>query len=173
MENSNEVARVLSSVPDNEKNVLLWNRRLLGRLIPFRAFGDFQFKWSRDILLHVQKHLSSEGNVDILLPSFYKSQPYVVAFPEVITHTLTSDDLCLLLTTDGLLDFLEIDVVADLVGRQLTGREKCGNLVTHIIASALQGLRDDSRLLKEYLRLPSKISRRYRDDMTAVVVSFV
>ena len=41
-ENVAEVKRVLSEHPDSEKDSVIRNERLLGQLIPLRAFGDFR-----------------------------------------------------------------------------------------------------------------------------------
>merc|ERR550519_2988015 len=46
-DNKNEMARVFAEHPGEEQTVVK-NERLLGQLIPLRAFGDVRFKWSTE-----------------------------------------------------------------------------------------------------------------------------
>ncbi len=43
-ENASEVERLYSEHPRNERDTVLRMDRLLGQLMPLRAFGDFRFK---------------------------------------------------------------------------------------------------------------------------------
>lgn len=45
-DNINEIRRIMSKHPKEEHNTILKNNRLLGRLMPLRAFGDFSYKWT-------------------------------------------------------------------------------------------------------------------------------
>lgn len=47
-DNINEVRRIMSEHPKEEHNSILKSNRLLGRLMPLRAFGDFSYKWTAD-----------------------------------------------------------------------------------------------------------------------------
>ena len=47
-DNINEIRRLMGSHPKEEHNTILKNNRLLGRLMPLRAFGDFSYKWTAD-----------------------------------------------------------------------------------------------------------------------------
>ena len=46
-ENQKEMARLLSE-HQGESETIVRNERLLGQLIPLRAFGDVRFKWSAE-----------------------------------------------------------------------------------------------------------------------------
>uniref|UniRef100_A0A673HBK6 Si:ch211-15p9.2 n=1 Tax=Sinocyclocheilus rhinocerous TaxID=307959 RepID=A0A673HBK6_9TELE len=48
--NPDEMQRVLSEHPASERKTVVKHDRLLGLLIPFRAFGDMKFKWSGELL---------------------------------------------------------------------------------------------------------------------------
>ena len=48
-ENLVEVERVYSEHPASEQDTVIRMDRLLGQLMPLRAFGDFRFKWSRQV----------------------------------------------------------------------------------------------------------------------------
>lgn len=48
--NLDEMQRVLSEHPASEWKTVVKHYRLLGLLIPFRAFGDMKFKWSGELL---------------------------------------------------------------------------------------------------------------------------
>lgn len=45
-DNINEIRRIMDKHPKEEHNTILKNNRLLGRLMPLRAFGDFSYKWT-------------------------------------------------------------------------------------------------------------------------------
>lgn len=47
-DNINEIRRLMGNHPKEEHNNILKNNRLLGRLQPLRAFGDFSYKWTVD-----------------------------------------------------------------------------------------------------------------------------
>lgn len=49
-ENAVEVRRVLEEHPAGERHTVIRAERLLGQLAPLRAFGDFRYKWPRDVL---------------------------------------------------------------------------------------------------------------------------
>ena len=46
-DNKKEMSRLLAEHP-GEGETIVRNERLLGQLIPLRAFGDVRFKWSAD-----------------------------------------------------------------------------------------------------------------------------
>ena len=48
-ENLAEVERLYSEHPASEQDTIIRMDRLLGQLMPLRAFGDFRFKWPRQV----------------------------------------------------------------------------------------------------------------------------
>ncbi|KAF7496165.1 [Pyruvate dehydrogenase [acetyl-transferring]]-phosphatase 2 [Sarcoptes scabiei] len=67
-DNINELNRIYSQHAPEEKNFIIRENRLLGQLMPLRAFGDFSFKWSIDKMkqLGLTKAFGSH-----VIPSFY------------------------------------------------------------------------------------------------------
>ncbi|XP_060926370.1 pyruvate dehydrogenase [acetyl-transferring]-phosphatase 1, mitochondrial-like [Limanda limanda] len=199
-QNPDELQRVLGEHPPSERRTVVRHERLLGLLLPFRAFGDVRFKWSREMLSRV--HEVSEG---VRTPSpHYLTPPYLSAQPEVIRHHITPSDKFLVLATDGLWELMHRQTVVQLVGELLTGLQQQRPLVpsrgmtlgalqrlllerrgqvmsvledqnaaTHLLRHALG---DDGygavapNRLAKMLSLPPELARRYRDDITITVI---
>lgn len=74
---------------------LLYQDRLLGLLMPFRAFGDVKFKWS----IELQKRVLESGPDQLhenehtkFIPPNYHTPPYLTAEPEITYHKLRPQD---------------------------------------------------------------------------------
>ncbi|KAJ3016009.1 hypothetical protein HKX48_004265 [Thoreauomyces humboldtii] len=183
--NPAEYARLLEEHPDEEKTVVA-RGRILGGLMPTRAFGDSSYKW-----LQAEKDaLGMRKNAAYLTP------PYVTASPEVVHYTLDlSTDKALILATDGIWDCLSSEQAVDLVGGHMQRNKllpdpptigtslldpanRAGgdwdwsddNAATCLIRNAVG--RGDPALLAKLVRIPPPHSRRWRDDMTVNVVFF-
>uniref|UniRef100_A0AC35TPK2 PPM-type phosphatase domain-containing protein n=1 Tax=Rhabditophanes sp. KR3021 TaxID=114890 RepID=A0AC35TPK2_9BILA len=200
-ENADEVKRVRQAHPQNERGTILKNGRLLGELIPLRAFGDVQFKWSRDL----QKIILAPLGYNV--PQNLTTPPYLTALPDVFYHQLTPNDKFLIVCSDGIFDFLDPDTVVRIVNDHCRGRETLtaykptngitldkvieelssrrfgsnkkpidDNSATHIVRHALGGvtksLDEQYANLKDQLNHPQGIARNYRDDMTVIVIHF-
>lgn len=114
-QNPDELQRVLREHPSSERRTVVRHDRLLGVLLPFRAFGDFRFKWSAEMLSRVY-----ETRAD-MLPPHYLTPPYLSARPEVTQHRIRANDRFVVLATDGLWELMHRQRVVQLVGEQLTG----------------------------------------------------
>lgn len=201
-DNINELRRVLSEHPASEGNAVVKQDRLLGNLAPFRAFGDFNYKW--------------EGNVikDKLVPVFgplvlaanYNTPPYLTAKPEVTHHHLTPRDKFLIVASDGLWEQLQPHKVVKLVGQHTSGKQTLdllrlprpriqlrdvyeillmrqkgmeqkpidANAATHLIRNALGRTERgiEHSKLAAMLSLPQQVVRSFRDDISIVVIYF-
>lgn len=91
--------------------------RLLGELLPLRAFGDVRFKWTEDIQKIVLEPLG------VTLPTGLLTPPYLTASPEVFYHRLTGNDKFLVLATDGLWEWLDPDTVVRLINDHTLGTQ--------------------------------------------------
>lgn len=60
-DNINEIRRLMGDHPKEEHNTIVKNNRLLGRLMPLRAFGDFSYKWTVDEMQLFCKDLVNRG----------------------------------------------------------------------------------------------------------------
>nr|CAG4646246.1 EOG090X05SW [Macrothrix elegans] len=201
-ENASEVERLYNEHPRNERDTVLRMDRLLGQLMPLRAFGDFRFKWPRHVLEKWVVPIVGES----ALPPNYKTPPYLSAKPEIIQHNLTAKDKFLVIASDGLWDLLSPTQVVRLVGEHMSGRVAFGplslppgdvtldeinfmlsqrreglskrpldnNAATHLIRHALASTDTglDPDRLSELLSLPDDVVRLFRDDITIIVAYF-
>uniref|UniRef100_A0A8C7QC46 [Pyruvate dehydrogenase [acetyl-transferring]]-phosphatase 1, mitochondrial n=1 Tax=Oncorhynchus mykiss TaxID=8022 RepID=A0A8C7QC46_ONCMY len=145
-QNENEVARIQGEHPPSEKKTVVRQDRLLGLLMPFRAFGDVKFKWSIDLQrgvlesgpdqLHDNEHTK-------FIPPNYHTPPYLTAEPEITHHRLRPQDRFLVLGTDGLWETLHRQEVVRIVGEYLTGVHQRQPLTVggyHVTLGQMQGL---------------------------------
>lgn len=199
-DNRAEVERILSEHPATESHTVIKRERLLGQLAPLRSLGDFQYKWSKEVMREVVVPRFGETAV----PPNYHTPPYLTAKPEVKYHRLTPRDKFLIIASDGLWDFISPLQAVRLVGEHISGKvtlnplrlprknmklseinemlmqRKEGlkkkpldsNAATHLLRNALGGTQYgiDHAKLSRLLTLPSEVVRIFRDDITITVV---
>ncbi|XP_061730465.1 pyruvate dehydrogenase [acetyl-transferring]-phosphatase 1, mitochondrial-like [Nerophis ophidion] len=148
-QNPDEVQRILGEHPGSEWRTVVRHDRLLGLLLPFRAFGDIRFKWSAETLSRMY-----ETRADVLsvvsegartLPPHYLTPPYLSAEPEVTQHLITPSDKFLVLASDGLWELMHRQTVVQLVGQHIKGLQ----LQKPITPTVGMTLADLQRLLLE------------------------
>ncbi|XP_040264984.1 pyruvate dehydrogenase [acetyl-transferring]-phosphatase 2, mitochondrial [Bufo bufo] len=115
--NKSEVQRVRSEHPASEEETVVTDQRLLGILMPFRAFGDVRFKWSEALQQSVLRNACDLEPLNIYQysPANYRTPPYLSAKPEITYHQLRPQDRFLVMASDGLWDMLENQEVVRLV----------------------------------------------------------
>lgn len=120
--NEFEIRRLKREHPRSEEKTLFVNDRLLGILMPSRAFGDVQLKWSKEL-----QHSVLENSCDVealniyqYVPPSYHTPPYLTAEPEVTYHKLRGKDKFLVIASDGLWEMLSNEKVVELVAGHLT-----------------------------------------------------
>lgn len=79
-DNINEIRRLTASHPKSEQNTMIRHNRLLGHLMPFRAFGDFNYKWPADTIRACGLTRAFGPGV---IPSSYETPPYLIVEPDV------------------------------------------------------------------------------------------
>ncbi|KAI9352496.1 phosphatase 2C-like domain-containing protein [Zopfochytrium polystomum] len=110
--NPDEYRRLLEEHPGEQETVIA-RGRVLGRLMPTRAFGDSKYKWPESAQTSLVPQATGRP---LHLPKGYLTPPYVTAKPVVTRHRLDpSRDRFLVLATDGLYDELDSNSVADVV----------------------------------------------------------
>ncbi|XP_020516984.1 pyruvate dehydrogenase [acetyl-transferring]-phosphatase 1, mitochondrial isoform X1 [Labrus bergylta] len=127
-QNPDELQRILGEHPPSEWRTVVRHDRLLGLLLPFRAFGDVRFKWSAETLNRVYEtrpDLMSVVSEAVRTSTLhYLTPPYLSAQPEVTRHRIRPSDKFLVLATDGLWELMHRQTVVELVGEQLTGLQQ-------------------------------------------------
>ncbi|CAJ0932538.1 unnamed protein product [Ranitomeya imitator] len=120
--NKSEVQRIRSEHPTSEEQTVVTDQRLLGILMPFRAFGDVRFKWSEELQQSVLKNACNIEPLNIYqyYPANYYTPPYLTAKPEITYHKLRPQDKFLVMASDGLWDMLENQEVVRLVAEHLS-----------------------------------------------------
>uniref|UniRef100_A0A4W6FHX4 Si:ch211-15p9.2 n=1 Tax=Lates calcarifer TaxID=8187 RepID=A0A4W6FHX4_LATCA len=148
-QNPDELQRILGEHPPSESRTVVRHDRLLGLLLPFRAFGDVRFKWSPEMLSRVYETrpdvLSVVSEAVRTPPPHYLTPPYLSAQPEVTQHRIRPADKFLVLATDGLWELMHRQTVVQLVGEQLTGLQQQRPIIP-CLGMTLSGLQ---RLLLE------------------------
>lgn len=157
--------------------------RVLGCLMPSRAFGDGRFKWSLarqekiDMLLNVDggdgeewRDLISSNNSFLRPREELKTPPYMTASPELTTVALSRSDKFLVLATDGLFDLLTSSDVVRLLANYKTLGRKGDNAATYLIRQAITMGQDDAFLSRMLSLQGSRLSRSFRDDISCIVV---
>lgn len=185
--NPDEASRLEVEHPGEE---VLRNNRILGRLMPSRAFGDARYKWSQEVSERLHREYFSASPIPV------KTPPYVTAVPEIESITVNpKKHRFLIMASDGLWDTMSSEQAVQLVGewadtvlgkttneKNTTQDEKQSwslfkktskviddNAATHLIRHSLGG--SDQRI-SALLTLTYPISRRYRDDITVTVIFF-
>lgn len=116
-----EAARMRKEHPGEEHVVR--NGRVLGGLEPTRAFGDADYKWSRDTAYKLRENFFGRSPSPLL-----KTPPYVTAEPVVTTTKIQPENGdFLVLATDGLWEMLTNDEVVGLVGQWIESQAKSGS----------------------------------------------
>lgn len=170
-EHPGEVERIKREHPGEENTVIIANR-VLGSLMPFRTFGDVDFKWERKYL---------EGIVP-LWPN-YKTPPYITAEPVVSQHKLQHGDKFVILASDGLWERMSNEEAVNIVAKTIKDdawflttlfrktADKCcrRNAATDLLWNSLGGT---EKTVADLLSVDSKYSRMFRDDITVIVVFF-
>ena len=175
-ENKEEVNRLIKAHPNEEKTLIMMGR-LLGNLMPLRAFGDVEYKW--DI-----KDLDSF----LQIPMFYLTPPYLTAEPVVNMRKVEKNDRFLVLATDGLWERLNNDRVVKIVGELVDSKEESfnrqsrfswfrrgkevesgENAATRLLWESLGG---EEGVVNQLIHVSAPYSRTVRDDITIIVIHF-
>ncbi|KAH6562166.1 hypothetical protein BASA62_009307 [Batrachochytrium salamandrivorans] len=160
--NPKEYARLVDDHPGED---VIIKGRILGGLMPTRAFGDARYKWTKYQQRVILPSLYPDGRRGI--PRNYKTPPYVTAEPEVIHYERdTHDDLERGATKDS------ASAVASATDAAVV--DVGANAASVLVRSALSDgdtVPDNDRI-RHILSISNGKSRRYRDDITVNVAYF-
>ncbi|XP_077433173.1 pyruvate dehydrogenase [acetyl-transferring]-phosphatase 1, mitochondrial-like isoform X2 [Vanacampus margaritifer] len=144
-DNPDELRRVLAAHPPSERRTAVRHRRLLGLLLPFRAFGDVRFKWSPETLAQLYERRPDLREGARAPPPHYLTPPYLSAEPEVTHRRILPSDKFVVLASDGLWELMHRHTAVQRLAEHLKGlREQ-----KRRIPSAGTTLADLRRLLLE------------------------
>ncbi|KAM5138467.1 pyruvate dehydrogenase [acetyl-transferring]-phosphatase 2, mitochondrial [Mantella aurantiaca] len=120
--NPSELRRVRSEHPRSEAETVVADERLLGVLMPLRAFGDVRFKWSEELQRSVLRGARDAQPLNLYPyhPAHCRTPPYLTAAPEVTYHQLRPRDRFLVMASDGLWDALGDREAVRLVAEHLS-----------------------------------------------------
>lgn len=177
--NEAEVERLKSSHPGEEETVIIQDR-VLGSLMPFRTFGDVDFKWEKKYLERIVQ----------VWPNYF-TPPYVTAEPVVTKHKIEAKDKFMILASDGLWERISNEDAVNVVVQSMksavqkkskswfstfsrlvddSNSECCvENVATRLLWQALGGTNEE---VTKLLNVDRGWSRMYRDDITIIVVFF-
>ncbi|KAJ2713806.1 hypothetical protein H4R19_002068 [Coemansia spiralis] len=182
--NPSEAARLAREHPGEAPLV---RGRVLGALMPTRAFGDCRYKWPLEAQQDLFPVLYAHGHRYATTPPNFVSPPYVTAKPVIVRHQLSDSDKFIVIASDGLYDQLSDSEVVDTVaqwfeanadgarqGADATLVTSDKNAATHLIRAALStdrlGRRSDT-VIRRLLAIPPPHSRRFRDDISVTIVT--
>ncbi|KAI8911886.1 phosphatase 2C-like domain-containing protein [Gorgonomyces haynaldii] len=171
LSNPDELERVLAEHPKEPQAAYRPHPqsplRVLGGLMPTRAFGDARFKWSIrqqaivDALIDNLKIPSHSW----LRPDCLYTPPYISSEPQSFYHDL-QDEQYLILASDGLFDFLSNRQIAEEIKQWHKDDGGYDNLATYLVRQAL----GHEKRAMHLLHLDPRESRWHRDDMTVIVI---
>ncbi|KAJ2756906.1 [Pyruvate dehydrogenase [acetyl-transferring]]-phosphatase 1, mitochondrial [Coemansia pectinata] len=179
-DNANELARMAREHPREDS--VIHRGRVLGGLMPTRAFGDCRYKWPLEAQQDLFPILYSRGHRYATTPPNYVTPPYVTARPVIVKHMLSDDDKFIVIASDGLYDQLSDAEVIGSVSQWYEAHQMSAstltteddNAATHLIRAALStdqsGRRSDT-YIRRLLAIPPPHSRRFRDDISVTIVT--
>ncbi|KAG7955776.1 hypothetical protein I3843_11G089700 [Carya illinoinensis] len=154
-----EVIRIKNEHPDDKQCIV--NDRVKGRLKVTRAFGAGflkQPKWN-DALLEMFRN------------EYIGTAPYISCSPSLHHHRLCPRDQFLILSSDGLYQYLSNQEVVSLV-ESFMEKFPDGDPAQHLIEELLFRAAKKAGLeFHELLDIPQGDRRKYHDDVTVMVIS--
>ncbi|KAI7834438.1 phosphatase 2C-like domain-containing protein [Kickxella alabastrina] len=176
--NQNELSRLAREHPGE---TVIRSGRILGGLMPTRAFGDSRYKWPIGVQRALFPQLLANGHKYATSPPDLLSPPYVTAHPVIVRHKLGKGDRFIVVASDGLYDQMADADIVQVVAQWYEARDPASGLVTkdknaatHLIRAALStdgnGNRRDE-IIRYMLAIPPPVSRRYRDDISVAVIT--
>ncbi|CAM8885864.1 unnamed protein product [Rhodiola kirilowii] len=152
-----EVLRIKSEHPDDSQCIV--NDRVKGRLTVTRAFGAGFLKQWNDPLLEMFRN------------DYIGTAPYVSCTPSLRHHKLCQRDQFLVLSSDGLYQYLtnqEVVSHVDIFMEKSPEGDPAQNLIEELLSRAAKKAGME---LHELLDIPQGDRRKYHDDVTVMVVS--
>eukprot|EP01018_Ginkgo_biloba_P032281 Gb_22469 [translate_table: standard] len=154
-----EVLRIKAEHPDDNQSIL--NDRVKGRLKVTRAFGAGflkQPKWNNALL-------------EMFRNDYVGTAPYITCTPSLCHHRLGPNDQFVVLSSDGLYQYLSNQEVVSHVERFME-KYPDGDPAQHLIEQLLFRAAEKAGMdFLELLNIPQGDRRKYHDDVSVMVIS--
>ncbi|KAM0882398.1 hypothetical protein ACQ4PT_032329 [Festuca glaucescens] len=154
-----EVQRIKREHPDDDHCIV--NDRVKGRLKVTRAFGAGYLKQAK----------LNNGLLEMFRNEYIGDAPYISCIPSLCHHKLTARDQFLVLSSDGLYQYLTNEEVVlhveNFMDRFPEG-DPAQSLIEELLSRAAKKAGMD---FHELLDIPQGDRRKYHDDVTVMVVS--
>lgn len=154
-----EVMRIKAEHPDDSQSIL--NDRVKGRLKVTRAFGAGflkQPKWNNALL-------------EMFRNDYIGTAPYITCMPSLRHHRLGPNDQFLVLSSDGLYQYLsnqEVVSQVELFMEKFPDGDPAQHLIEELLFRAAKKAGMD---FHELLDIPQGDRRKYHDDVSVMVIS--
>ncbi|XP_044485964.1 protein phosphatase 2C 29 [Mangifera indica] len=154
-----EIIRIKNEHPDDTQCIV--NDRVKGRLKVTRAFGAGFLK----------KPKLNDSLLEMFRNEYIGTAPYISCTPSLRHHRLCPRDQFLILSSDGLYQYLTNQEVVSNV-ENFMEKFPDGDPAQHLIEELLYHAADKAGMdLHELLDIPQGDRRKYHDDVTVMVVS--
>ncbi|XP_019709365.2 probable protein phosphatase 2C 26 [Elaeis guineensis] len=157
--NEEEVLRIKKEHPDDHQCIV--NDRVKGRLKVTRAFGAGYLK----------KPKWNDGLLEMFRNEFIGTAPYITCTPSLCHLKLGSDDQFLVLSSDGLYQYLsneEVVLHVENFMERFPDGDPAQSLIEELLFRAAKKAGMD---FYELLDIPQGDRRKYHDDVTVMVIS--
>lgn len=154
-----EIIRIKNEHPDDPRCIV--NDRVKGRLKVTRAFGAGSLKRPK----------LNDAVLEMFRNEFIGTAPYISCFPSVRHHRLSPRDQFLILSSDGLYQYLNNEEVVSQV-ESFMEKFPDGDPAQHLIEELLlRAAKKAGMDFHELLDIPQGDRRKYHDDVTVMVIS--
>ncbi|CAH1401146.1 unnamed protein product [Nezara viridula] len=186
VENEKEVKRVLLEHPGEEG--LVRDGHLLGALTALRSFGNFRYKWDKDMITRFLVPHYGES----VVPERSLTPPYITASPDIGSYTICPEDKFIVIASDGIWDIFPPEKVVNIIlnhqpvhqavklltapykkfqqVRSILRKEDFKEEVEVMDSPATQLILEGLISATKLLQLPDKFVRNVRDDMTVLIL---
>lgn len=154
-----EVQRIRREHPDDDQCVV--NDRVKGRLTVTRAFGAGYLKQAR----------FNDGLLEMFRNEYIGDTPYISCTPTLCHHKLSIRDQFLVLSSDGLYQYLsneEVVLHVENFMERFPEGDPAQSLIEELLSRAAKKAGMD---FYELLDIPQGDRRKYHDDVTIMVIS--
>lgn len=158
VDNEMECRQVLADHPDDPS--VIFGGRIKGKLKLTRAFG----------VGYLKKSIMNDALMGILRVRNLRSPPYVSTHPFTVSHSVSENDLFVVLGSDGLFDFFTNEEVVECVHHFIESiplGDPAKHLVEQLVLRAAENVGFST---EELMRIPAGRRRKYHDDVTVIVI---